>query len=223
MQLKRVAHFTPSKNLFHIIQDGQIRSSKDLADRASEYFAPTDLERFDRHPDKTCVSFTYPNGYYLSRARKKPQYSRFPDWVCLLIQVRVLERSGVLFSPCNAATGRGAYAKEGPAALQACFSSSTPSGFTRGQRHHPRAATDLQAEALIPGPIPLSDLIAIVAPSADAAGNEYARLAIGGLNPDGLDWLIAPVMFDRDGLSASLRYGSPAVTEEPWSPQAVES
>ncbi len=98
LQLKRVAHFTPSKNLFHIIQDGQIRSSKDLADRASEYFAPTDLERFDRHPDKTCVSFTYPNGYYLSRARKKPQYSRFPDWVCLLIQVRVLERSGVLFS-----------------------------------------------------------------------------------------------------------------------------
>lgn len=77
LQLKRVAHFTPSKNLFHIIQDGQIRSSKDLADRASEYFAPTDLERFDRHPDKTCVSFTYRTGttsVALARSRNTPVF-----------------------------------------------------------------------------------------------------------------------------------------------------
>lgn len=213
----RVAHFTPSKNLFHIMQDGQIRSSKDLAGCAPEYFDPTDLVRFDQHPDKTCVSFTYPNGYYLAMARRKAQFARFPDWVCLMITPQVLTRPGVLFSPCNAAKGSGAYVREGSAAFRSCFDDPSILGWSRGANHHPQTATDLQAEALVPGPIPLSDVMAIVVPSPEAAGNEYARLAVGGLEPERLNWIVSPVMFDRDRLSSAIRSGDP-IEESQWLP-----
>jgi hypothetical protein len=218
LKVDRIAHFTPSKNLFHIVQDGQITSSKALADLAPEYFDPTDRERFDRHPDKTCVSFTYPNGYYLAQARIKEEFSRFPDWVCLMINPQVLTRPGVLFSPCNAAKAGGAYAQVGAATLRSCFDDPSIMGWTRGQSHHPQAATDLQAEALVPGPISLSDVIAIVVPSAEAAGNEYARLDVGGLNPERLNWVVAPVMFHRDNLSTAIRHGSIIIEEAPWWP-----
>lgn len=90
----RLAHFTPSKNLPHILRDGMIRSSKDLAENAPEYFSPTDRERFDQHPDKVCCSFQYPNGYYLAKARGKTEFSNYPDWVCLLLDIQLAERPG---------------------------------------------------------------------------------------------------------------------------------
>jgi hypothetical protein len=218
LAIPRAAHFTPSKNLFHIVQDGQIRSSKELAELAPEYFDPTDIERFDRHPDMTCVSFTYPNGYYLAKARQKPKFARFPDWVCLMLSPNVLTRPGVLFCPCNAAKAGGAYADPGAVALRSCFANPSVMGYTRGPRHYPQAATDQQAEALIPGPMPLSDLVSIVVPSVEAAGEEYARLDVGGLAPDRLNWAVSPIMFQRDRLSAAIRNGC-KIEETVWSLQ----
>ena len=219
LTILRLAHFTPSKNLFHIIQDGQIRSSKELADSAPDYFDPTDVERFDRNPDMTCASFTYPNGYYLAKAKKKPQFARFADWVCLMLNPDILTRPGALFCPCNAAKGGGRYAAPGPAALRSCFANpSVVGGYRRGAGHHPQAATDQQAEALIPGPIPLSDVLSIVVPSVEAAGEEYARLDVGGLEPERLNWVVSPVMFDRGRLSAAIQNGY-TIEETIWSPQ----
>lgn len=219
--IERLAHFTPSKNLFHIIQDGQIRSNSELADMAPEYFAPTDLERFDSHPDMTSVSFTYPNGYYLAQARRKPQFSRFPDWVCLMLETEVLSRAGVLFSPGNAARGRGVHLAGGPTALQECFASVSITGYRRGAFHLATAATDVQAEALVPGPIGLDHLTSIVVPSKHAAGDEYARLDVGGLAPDRFNWIVAPQMFDRDRLSRAIRLGD-VIDEFMWSPSGEE-
>jgi hypothetical protein len=216
----RLAHFTPSKNLPHILRDGMIRSSKDLADNAPEYFSPTDRERFDRHPHKVCCSFQYPNGYYLAKARAKREFLNYPDWVCLLLDIRLAERHGTLFSVCNAAKGSGAYLEPGGDAVLACFAP-TVFEWIRGERHHPQAATDLQAEVLVPGPVELSHLYGIVVPSAEAAANEYGRLGTLGVNRDGLRWIIAPVFFNRTLLSSRLRFGGP-IEEEDWSPSIVE-
>lgn len=218
LSIPRVAHFTPSKNLFHIVQDGQVRSSKELADLAPEYFDPTDKERFDQHPDMTCVSFTYPNGYYLAKAKVKPQFARFPDWVCLMLNPNILTRPGVLFCPCNAAKAWGTYAQSGATALRSCFANPSIAGYFRSSGHHPQAATDQQAEALVPGPIPLTDVLSIVVPSVEAAGEEYARLDVGGLAPERLTWVVSPVMFHRDKLSAAVRNGH-KIEETVWSPQ----
>jgi hypothetical protein len=216
----RLAHFTPSKNLPHILHDGMIRSSKDLADNAPEYFSPTDRERFDRQPDKVCCSFQYPNGYYLAKARVKPEFLNYPDWICLLLDIRLAERPGTLFSVCNAAKGSGAYLKPGGEAVLACFAP-TVFEWIRGKQHHPQAPTHLQAEVLVPGPIELSHLHGIVVPSAEAATNEYGRLGTLGVNRDGLRWITAPVFFNRITLSSRLRFGGP-IEEQDWPPSSTE-
>ncbi|MDP9404218.1 MAG: DUF4433 domain-containing protein [Actinomycetota bacterium] len=212
-----MAHFTPSKNLPHIVGDRLIRSSKDLADNAPEYFDPTDRLRFDQHPDKLCCSMQFPNGYYLAKARTKPEFTNYPDWACLLLDVALLERPGTLFSPCNAATARGAYLEPGGDALLACYApASQPGNWSRGANHQNGAPTDVQAEALVPAPVELSHLEAIVVPSDAAATNEVGRLNQLGVSWAGITWLVAPIFFDRNMLSSRIRSGGP-IDETVWS------
>jgi len=214
--LTRLAHFTPAKNLPHILGEGFIRSSRDLAANAPEFFHPTDLERFDQHPDHVCCSLQFPNGYYLAQARSKPSFQNFPDWVCLLLEPGLLELDGVLFAPCNAAKGRGAYLAQGAGALLGCYSTpSVPGGWKRGPAHHKSAPTDLQAEALIPGPINLSHLMGIVVPSDSAAANEVGRLKLVSPNAAKVSWFVAPTFFRKDELSTLLRFGG-QIEERPW-------
>jgi hypothetical protein len=214
--LTRLAHFTPAKSLPHILRQGFIRSSKDLAENAPEFFDPTDRERFDEHPDHVCCSLEFPNGYYLAQARVKPSFQNFPDWVCLLLDPKLLLREDVLFAPCNAAKGRGAYLKSGGGALLGCYSNpSQPGGWTRGPAHHPRAPTDLQAEALVPGPIELSHLLGIVVSSDAAAANEVDRLNLVAADAAGVSWIVAPTFFRREELSSRLRFGG-EIEEKPW-------
>jgi hypothetical protein len=215
--LTRLAHFTPAKSLPHILRDESIRSSKELAAGAPEYFDPTDLERFDRHPDKVCCSLEFPNGYYLAVARAKPRFINFPDWVCLFLDPAVANRPGTLFSACNAARGSGAYLREGGQALLDCYADlARPGGWVRGPNHHPRAATDLQAEALVPGPIDLGRLLSIAVPSDEAASTEVARLKLLGLDPTRFKWVVSPTMFNRDRLATRLRFGG-EIEEHAWS------
>lgn len=218
--LTRVVHFTPAKTLHHIVIDGEITSNKVLAEYAPEYFDPTDPYRFDDHPDMTCVTFTYPNPFYFEIARQSPKFRRFPDWVCLLINVDVLTRDGALFSPVNAAKGHGAYLKPGAEGLAECFAP-TVLQRSRGPAHHPLAPTDLQAEALVPGPIPLSDVSAIVTPTNAAAANGRARLRAGDLDPDQFDWIVSAKMFTKWPLGNALQAGE-AVVETLWTPDEEE-
>jgi hypothetical protein len=217
LAVTRLAHFTPAFNLWHILEDEQIRSSKDLAENAPDYFGPTDFERFDRNPDKVCCSFEYPNGYYLSKARKKPHLANYPDWVCLLLDRELLLRPGTLFCSCNAATGSGAYQREGGPALLGCFApvASPNAEWTRGRRHHPGAATDLQAEALIPGPVELSHLQGIVVPAAQDAQSLFGTLNRYRLRPERFRWKVAPIFFDRDSLPRRVRFGG-RIDETDW-------
>ena len=185
-----------------------IRSSKDLADNAPDYFTPTDRERFDRHPDKICCNFEYPNGYYLSLARRKPEFTNYPDWVCLLLDAGLILRPGTLFCGCNAAKADGAYLREGGQALLDCYAEvAEPGGWTRGKRHHRGAATDLQAEALVPGPVDLSHLGGIVVPSEGAARQLYGVLSRYDLGPERFRWVVAPKLFERNTLSNYVRFG----------------
>lgn len=211
LRLTRVVHFTPAKNLHHIVADGQITSNKVLAEYAPEYFDPTDPHRFDEHPDMTCVTFTYPNPFYFDSARRLPQFLPFPDWVCLLIKPDVLTRDGALFCECNAAKGGGAHLKAGVEGLTACFADTTTLRYQRGPFHDPLAATDLQAEALVPGPIPLSDITAIVTPTCVAAGNGQARLRAGDLNPEQFTWLVSAKMFTKWPLTRAIQSGQPVL------------
>ncbi|WP_169981721.1 DarT ssDNA thymidine ADP-ribosyltransferase family protein [Microbispora sp. H10836] len=221
LPVSRLAHFTPARNLWHILAVNEIRSSKDLADNAPEFFSPTDQERFDGHPNKVCCTFQYPNGYYFADARRNAEYVNYPNWVCLLLDVQLLLRPGTLFSPCNSATGRGIYLQPGGQALLDCFAPVSKVGrWLRQPNHHPAAATDLQAEALVPGPIDLSYLHGIVVGSEAVASELYGALERGRMSPERFNWIIAPVFFDRGRLSQYLRYGR-SIIETPWTPSTT--
>ncbi|MCP2340664.1 DarT ssDNA thymidine ADP-ribosyltransferase family protein [Actinomadura rupiterrae] len=220
VRLTRLAHFTPAKNLFHILRDGQIRSSKELADNASDQFSPTDSERYDAHPDRICCSMQFPNPYYLSMAKAKGPFLNYQDWVCLLLDAALVDKLGTLFSPCNAAKDRGAHLRVGRQALLDCYAAvSKPGGWQRGPRHVPGAATDLQSEALILGPVPVSAVTGIVVADAATAREQYAALGRRGHAPDRFCWIVAPIFFDRVRLPSRIRNGG-TIEERPWSPSA---
>jgi hypothetical protein len=217
LALTRLAHFTPALNLWHIAEEGMIRSSKDLADNAPQYFTPTDHERLDQHPDMVCCSFEYPNGYYLSEARQKPEFINYPDWVCLLLDAELVLRPGTLFSGCNAAAVGGEYLRAGSQALLDCYADVAwpKTQWSRGPRHHPGAATDLQAEALVPGPVDLSHLRGIVVPSDGDARQLYGTLSRYGLGAERFRWVVASGFFNRNTLSNYVRFGG-TLSETTW-------
>jgi ssDNA thymidine ADP-ribosyltransferase, DarT len=218
LQVTRLAHFTPARNIWHIVEDGTIHSSKDLAERFPEYFSPTDRQRFDSNPDKVCCSFEYPNGYYLAQAKANPEYQNYREWICLLLDADLLLTPGTLFCGCNAAKGGGCYVASGGQALLDCYADpSRPGGWPRRRRHHPGAATDLQAEALIPGPISLSHLRGIVVRSAEVAQELCGDLRTFGHAPDRYRWIVAPLFFEKMTLSQRVRYGG-VIEETVWTP-----
>jgi hypothetical protein len=217
LPLTRLTHFTPALNLWHIIGEGMIRSSKDLADHAPDCFTPTDRDRYDQHPDMVCCNFQYPNPFYLEKARQKAEFLNYPDWVCLLLDARLVLKPGTLFCGCNAAKAWGRHAQEGGQALLDCYApvAKPMSQFSRRPNHHPAAATDLQAEALIPGPVDLSYMEGIVTFSDVDAHQVFGDLNRYGFRPERFRWVIAPDFFDKKKLSNKVQSGA-IIVETAW-------
>jgi hypothetical protein len=216
--VRRLTHFTPSKNLPHILADGKIRSSKDLAENSPEYFSPTDLERFDRSPHMVCCSFQYPNPYYMAKAKAKSHLLNYPDWVCILLDKGLAYERTTQVSPVNGATAYGYYLRASDSeSILSCFARQV-GPWHRGPRHRLGVPTDIQAEIHVPGPIELSYLRGIVVPNDEAAMCEWGRLRMLGHEPAAYTWYVAPILFQRDELSARLRFGGP-IQETPWIPE----
>lgn len=215
----RLCHFTPALNLPHILRDGQIRPAAALSEDARACFNPTDLVRLDGHPDCVCCSIEYPNGFYLVRARQSGRLQHFPDWIVMLLPLALMDRPGTLFSPRNAAAGSGAFLEPGQAGLGRCYASAVAGSggntFTRGPRHLPGCPTDQQAEVLVPGNVPMSDVSGMVVASSTQARAELARLHAVGLSLGDTPLIVAPAFFDRNGLSGCIRGGTPPV-EQTW-------
>lgn len=215
----RLVHFTPSRNLHPILQAGALRSSKDLDEHSRGQYAKTDLLRLDGHPDHVCCSLQYPNAWYWDRARSSERATNFPDWVCLVLDKEAAALEGTLFCHRNAASGYGAHLRPGADAFHACYADRVVGQkvYTRGPRHDPGSATDVQAEVLLPAPVPLSYLRAIVVPDEAHALLEYGRLELLGDVPENLEWIICPEMFDKYAVTRAVQT-SDYLTETAWSP-----
>ena len=160
--ITRLCHFTPSRNLAHIVSDPRgILASRYLRDEERVLFNPTDEIRLDGFPDHVCCSVEYPNSWYLRTARKREVL--FRDWVVLVISPSYLWKPGTKFCPRNAAA-TGARVQEGVEAFQALFDDTVSHGgisYRRRPKHPDFLPTDEQAEVLIPGRIDRSDVIAV--------------------------------------------------------------
>jgi hypothetical protein len=219
--ITRVCHFTPSRNLPHILRDGEIRPTKDLEEDVRAIYAATDPERLDGHTDKVCCTIEYPNAYYWNKARAKREATLFPTWVVVYIDPTVLFRPGTLFCTGNASRGYGATAQQGIAGLLAAYGGEVIGSagriFPRADTHLRASPTDLQAEVLVPGPIPLTKVVAIAVAATEQAAKEHAILVQLSLPVGRVRWVVAPLLFEPYALATAIQTGRPP-SETPWIP-----
>ncbi|MGA5323590.1 DarT ssDNA thymidine ADP-ribosyltransferase family protein [Streptomyces seoulensis] len=215
--ITRLCHFTKSANLAHILATGEIRDAASLR-TSVDGFRPTDVVRLDGHPDHINCSLEYPNTWYLDKASQADPH--FKDWVILDLDASLLARVGVKFCPFNAARNSGGCIESGLTAFNGMFSPRVVGNAARARdASHPSWwPTDDQAEVLLPGAIPVSQVRAIIVKTEQQAELEHYRLTrhldMGGILPP---IVVAPMLFDKYGLSKSVRNGRRPV-ERPYSP-----
>ncbi len=110
-------HFTTIENLQGICREGGLLSIRQLQSRNSPY-TQIDKERLDGKSNHICCSINSYNSMYHYHARLKHETK---CWVLLAIKPDYLWKLNTLFCKINAASARGAYIKEGFAALQGMF------------------------------------------------------------------------------------------------------
>lgn len=206
--ITRLCHFTPSRNLAHIIANQQgVLASRHLESDERAIFNPTDVNRYDGFPDHVCCSIQYPNAWYFKRARGNERL--FQDWVILLIKPDHLWMDGAKFCPRNAAAHMGRDVAEGPGMFEKLFAANVDGAqgrtYSRGPSHPTWLPTDEQAEVLIPDRIALADVLGVAAMSRSQGKTEIARLR--QLNQRVPPFLIAPHFYNPQMLSNTLRTG----------------
>lgn len=205
--ITRLCHFTKSVNLVHILDAREIRA-KDQLEQSADGYRPTDDRRLDGHRTHVSCSVEYPNIWYLDHARKRDP--NFRDWMVLTLDVELLGKPGVKYSPHNAARGHGAGIGEGMDAFTSLFETEVigKERFARGEAHPDWWPTDDQAEVLVPAPISLDHVQHVIVTDEEQAALELFRLQ--------QSWetrlseplfAIAPTLFDKRELSEWVRSG----------------
>ncbi len=214
--ISRLCHFTRSSHLPHIVESGILPRDLLDADRAA-VFTPTDDLRLDAHRNCVCCSVEYPNAWYLDRAMANERIYR--DWVVIFVSAHYLWDPNTLYCPRNAAANRGAEIKSGLDGFQRMFADDVAGsqGIVRGRSglHLPCCATDDQAEVLVPGSIPVSDILGIAVATVTQARNELVRLRLSGSTGFRVPLVVAPALFSKNQLRDEIRRGVRPV-EEPY-------
>jgi hypothetical protein len=208
--ITRLCHFTPSRNLSHIVTGGiGILSTKNLQENERSVFTQTDLERLDNHQGYICCSIEYPNTWYFNKAQLKDNI--FKDWVVIFINPKYLWLSGTRFCPRNAASSYGRGIIEGEQGFKALFANAVTGAHgktrERSSYHLPCCPTDDQAEVLIPDQIGISDILAIAVQNETQLKNEAVRLELLGIPEDTYKFVVAPVLFNKGEVSRLIRSG----------------
>jgi hypothetical protein len=219
--ITRLCHFTPSRNLVHILTgETGILATQNLTENERSVFTQTDLQRLDGHGGYICCSIEYPNVWYFDNAKSKDNL--FKDWVVLFIDPKYLWLLGTRFCPRNAASNSGRNVAEGEGAFLGMFTNAVTGAYGKTRERSPNhltcCPTDDQAEVLIPDQIAISDILSIAVPTESQAKNEAARLSIMGVPEDRFKFVIAPEIFEKYTLSNLIRSGK-RPPETPWMPK----
>jgi hypothetical protein len=156
-------------------------------------------------------------------AEKRSSHVNYPDWVHIVLDRDLVLLPGAVFSGSNAARDSGVHLGEGADNLLKLWADpSVPSGWRRNPRHLASVPTDLQAEVLIPGPVPIDAVRAVVVGSVESAREQYAILLRLGIECGAIEWLVAPAFYDKHELTRLIHAGKrPAETV--WIPETEDS
>ncbi|MFF0822146.1 DarT ssDNA thymidine ADP-ribosyltransferase family protein [Micromonospora haikouensis] len=204
--ISRLCHFTPARNFAQMLETGLIQGTAELTAQGAT-FKQNDMSRFDGGLSHVCCSIEYPNTWYLDRIRANDPH--FLDWVILTLDPALLDQPGVRFFPYNAARGRGSGQKTGVEGFASLFASPVygQQTWTRLAGHPDWWPTDDQAEVQVPGPISITSVRAVIYRTEQQHATEVARHAmLRPLHPLPTA-IVAPTLFDKYALSASVRRG----------------
>jgi hypothetical protein len=221
LEISRLAHFTPTRNLVHIATSGGVKSTQMMSEEERSEFNQQDLERLDCHPDHISCTIEYPNAlYYRAKRRNARGEARlFRDWACLLLSPKHIWAETTLFCPHNAAGWGGDRVGSGLESFMRMFADEveSPRALRRREGHPDCCPTDLQAEVLVYRRVPLEDVLGIVVESEAQASSTYVMLRNLGAPVDDLPLSVCPDFFEPDQLAAALGSGQRPV-EEAWHP-----
>lgn len=215
--ISRLCHFTPSRNLPHILDLGAVLPTQSLKDDIRAVFNPTDLQRLDGFESHVCCSVQYPNGWYFSQKRAAEDI--FPDWVVLLIDPVFLWMEGTQYCRRNAAAQGGSLVVPGYAGYQGMFADQVVGArgrtYERRPDHLGSCPTDNQAEVLVPHGIPWERVHGIAFRNETQAQRDLARLSLLGLSIGDRQGVVAPDMYNKHKLSSAILWGRP-IEEAQW-------
>lgn len=220
-EISRLVHFTPTRNLVHIVTGSGLKSTKMMSEEERAEFNQQDLRRLDGHPDHICCTIEYPNAFYYrsKRASARGEEALFPNWVALLVSAKHLWSESTLLCPHNAAGRGGINVTRGLECFMSMFAEEVDAPrATRRRRGQPDCCpTDVQAEVLIQRQVPLGDVLGIVVESAEQAADTDVLLRQLEAPRDSLPLVVCPEFFDPLSLVEALESERRPV-EQTWHP-----
>lgn len=194
--IEYLIHFTPTINLFSILECEALMSRAKLEGLDIEQFDILDYVQFTdevRYDDKNYInlSLSGPNTFLLSKFRQKTKDDFTINWCILLIDPKHIYDDGTLFAVTNAASNaaKRQYVISGDLTkFKMLFDDplniSTYNGVRTLTRTsvNPRYPTDIQAEILVKDTIPIDSIIKVCFESKEKLAE--AKAAMSSFNTD---------------------------------------
>jgi hypothetical protein len=170
--ISELIHFTPTKNLYGIMEMGEIMSRARLEELDVEHFDILDYIEFNdeiRYDDKNYInlSISSPNTFLFSKFRDKTKDDPTIVWCVLKIETKYIYEYDTLFSVTNAASNaaKKQFGISGNIEMfKQLFANELIFKTYRGNRKIKRGKikdkypTDVQAEILVKSSIPISSI-----------------------------------------------------------------
>lgn len=191
----RLCHMTEVENLLSILaEDSGVLANVFLKEKRVYV---NDTDRYDGRADYISTSIQYPNVWYYNYKKN------LNDWAIIFIDISICRRGNTLFSPVNAATGKGAYLGVGVDSLKKSFDESV-NGRIRNTNMLSCCPTDDQAEVMIYEEIPTSFISGIAFETMEVIERFTTEAIKMGIQCPNL--YLAPELFTTS-LSRKIRLG----------------
>ena len=189
--IEYLIHFTPTINLFSILENKELMSRAKLESLDIEQFDILDYIQFTddiRYDDKNYInlSISAPNTYLFSRFRQKTKNDFTINWCVLKINAKHIYDLETLFSITNAASN-AARRQHGISGdfdkFKSLFIDQLNIDSFNGTRIltrnsiHPKYTTDVQAEVLVKDTIPSESIIEVCFESEEKLAEAKAAMS----------------------------------------------
>lgn len=177
-------HFTPTINLYSILEHGKLMSRKNLENLDVEQFDILDYAQFTdsiRYDDKSFInlSISGPNTFLFSKFRERTKDNMTIDWCILKIEPKYIYEKETRFSVTNAASNiaksigiTGDLEK-----FKMLFANSINMPYGIRGKINSKYPTSVQAEVLVKQDIPAESIIEVCFYSKESFASAKAALS----------------------------------------------